>query len=96
MSLRTRTAADLNINIRWYIPYTTKPIICNTKSWMDYNVKSHIKPIDENWKGYTFERNISTTASDNATVRFESNICWDSKHNPKTFWQYVNSVIYVI
>ena len=34
---------------------------------------------------YTIERNISTTASDNARVRFENNICKDCKHNPKLF-----------
>ena len=37
------------------------------------------------------EINISTTASDNARVRFENNTYRDSKQNPKTFWQYVNS-----
>ena len=89
--------------INRYIPITTKPILGNTKSWIDHNVKSHIKskrksfnkyyrnPTEENWKAYTIERNISTTASDNARVRFENNICKDSKQNPKTFWQYVNS-----
>ena len=45
----------------------------------------------ENWKAYTIEINISTAASDNARVRFENNVYRDGKHNPKTFWQYVNS-----
>ena len=55
------------------IPITTKPILGNTKSWIDHNVKSHIqskrksfykyyrKPTEENWKPYTIEINISTT-----------------------------------
>ena len=85
--------------INRYIPITTKPIICNTKSFIDHNVKSHKKsrrkscikyyrkPIENNWKAYTIERN---TKSDHARVRFESNICRDSKQNPKTCWQYVN------
>ena len=89
--------------INRYIPITTKAILGNTKSWIYHNVKSHIKskrtsfnkyyrnPTEENWKAYTLERNISTNASDNARVRFENNICMDSKQNPKTLWQYVNS-----
>ena len=53
--------------IHRYIPITTKPILCNTKSWIDHNAKSQIKcncksfnkyyrnPTEENWKAYTIE-----------------------------------------
>ena len=80
--------------INRYILITTKPFLCNTKSWIDHNLKSHIKskrtsfnkyyrnPTEENWKAYTIEINIST-ASDNARVRFDGNICKDRKQNSK-------------
>ena len=47
---------------------------------------------DEKCHNYRYQiYQLLTTASDNARVRFENNICRDSKRNPITFWQYVNS-----
>ena len=81
--------------INRYIPITTKPILCNSKLWIDHNVKPQIKR-----KRIRFNKYYSKSTEEigklillkkiyqllhQSRVRFESNSRSDTKQNPKCF-----------
>ena len=49
------------------------------------------KTTQDNWKNYTFHRNLLTHTIEHRNETHENKIASEVKHNPKQFWKYVNS-----
>ena len=57
------------------------------QAWNKYRKQ----PTQDNWRNYTFHRNLLTHTIEHHKETYENKIASEVKHNPKQFWKYVNS-----